>query len=379
MGSHEEYAEFVGRRSAILPDFDSRQERAAQNIYDLLAPFVRNGEIDTIVDLGCGTGEILVSLRDKFSKDLAALSFGGLSLVGLDFSASEVDQAKSNVIKAGTAEGPVTIEFVHCDGSDIFLDDLAASLGHRFSSRVKSRMAVLCTGHTIFHFSYLPELFRRMQSAPERPKLWLVDVYRSWDHALEVCKTREFLEPRSVQSSGDKRIINVLFTRRSKTSPAMVERGLYELAGDGGCDRTVVTTLQHDWSVEELKNRFSSVGYILDREIDTECGYGEMKTLLYRLPSRSVPISKWFLAGDDRAASGVTKPGDNSPVPAVREWIFQTGMISDSGFDFILVEFAPYFDAWQGRENLRQEIFLGARREFSSTKFETIIEDYDRR
>lgn len=375
MSGQEEYSDFLQLRYEVFPDFDAHQAKAIDSIFGLLRPFIKSGEIKTIVDVGCGTGEILVGLAEKFEQDP---KLGAIDLIGLDSSEAELRIA-------GELCAPASVRFSKCEGSNVFFDDLTAELGFSpdpgiFSKQIEST-AILCTGHTIFHFPYLIDLFERIETGQQRPRLWVVDVYRTWDEAIT---KPEYLEPRSVYERGGKKSVNILFTRPSGVRPGMVERGMLRWTGGWDGERELISTVQHAWKMDELIERFASAGYINRRLKDTVCGYGEMKTHLFVLPQQSLPLPELFLRTGLPIAELKPRLGsaDNySPLPAVNKWVEDAPLICDTrheSFDFVLVEFAPYFDAWHGRHNLFQEVFLAVRLDYSAAPFEAIVPNYVR-
>jgi len=90
------------------------------------------------------------------------------------------------------------------------------------------------------------------------------------------------------------------------------------------------------------------------------------------------PILEVFIPGAHGHITGATAVDPEypfSPLMAMRNWIRSADFLTTCQIDFLFVEFAPYFDAWDGRENLWQELLLCAGKNFDS-KFLGKIPDY---
>jgi hypothetical protein len=87
-----------------------------------------------------------------------------------------------------------------------------------------------------------------------------------------------------------------------------------------------------------------------------------------------------FIPGAKNLSDGILLSGSEnpySPLAVIQKWIIDENIISHkSGFDFLFVEFAPWFDAWQGRQSLCQEVLLCAQKSFDSEDLKKILRKY---
>jgi SAM-dependent methyltransferase len=359
----------------VLPWFDERQQKAIKALFDFLIPKIRSGAIDRIVDLGCGTGEILVGLAQELTLDPR----GGacVELLGLDSDLASVEEAQERRQKV-TLPSEVSCTFVHCKETDNFLEALGTESNRDACTARGSTTAVLCLGHTIFHLPYLPEIFSRLISRPtERPALWLVDVYHSWDSVLSGLENGlpQVDEPRSysVDQYGA-RWLHVLFTRKMEAEPAKVARGLVSRRdNEGSQDDRDFETHQFAWPTAELVARFAEARYWMADRAPATTGYGEMERLVFQCSERMFALPALFLdsktvprrlASDDYAEPG-------APIGVLAQWIYDSGLIGirpGRGFDFVMVEVAPYYNCHEGLKALRQEVLLCTRRGALSTE-----------
>ena len=96
---------FFDIRKRVFPDFQSDQIQAAEAIYGLLHPYLMRGQIRTIIDLGCGTGEILSYICRKLKgeidfrhecKSYTTPSISDYRFLGVEQSQHELDVALKN-------------------------------------------------------------------------------------------------------------------------------------------------------------------------------------------------------------------------------------------------------------------------------------------
>jgi SAM-dependent methyltransferase len=271
-----QYSALVRERAAIFPHFFRYQRRSAANLYQELRPLILRGEISEIYDLGCGTGEILCYLAELIEQDLGLIP-SNLILCGFDMNARSIAIAKR--LRSREKLQAATLQFHITAPNSLILDEIDARRASQISGRKGfSQIAVLCTGHSVFHLNYLPALFETMREQPtRRPKLWAIDIYRSWDRLLRSLGHRDHLEKRTTRSrSTDRHLEYFLFAHRLPGSHDRLARGLYEVSACPPARRTIVSTVQWAWSERELADRFLSLGYRLNRRTFTSSGYGGM-------------------------------------------------------------------------------------------------------
>ena len=251
--SRDWYADLAAQNYAMLPGFNERQVEAGQEIFETLIPHIQKGAVKVIVDIGCGSGEVIVDLARRLSHrqlNLGEAVTNSVILVGLDSSTVLIEKAKAK-IAAVTLSESIRCEFEACDTPSNLpwkqLDRLLKKNGDNFTA-ASAHMAVLCLGHTIFHLPYLDNLFEALENdAPSRPLMFMVDVYHSWDSTiaeLKMSSTGTVAEPRSFTENGaGEKVLNVLFTRWVENSEQQeVERGLSQTCDlDINGDEVIVT------------------------------------------------------------------------------------------------------------------------------------------
>jgi SAM-dependent methyltransferase len=385
---HDWYADLAAQNYAMLPGFDDRQVEAAQEIFETLMPHIQKGALEIIVDLGCGSGEVLVDLARRLSA--RRLNFGeakSILLIGLDPSAALIRKADEDLQKVDLASS-VACLFARCDDPSTLpldqLDTLLRSQNKTFAS-TSERMAVLCLGHTIFHLLYLDDLFETLDaSAPIRPLMFIVDVYHSWDSTIEELRTSDKVavaEPRSfIENGSGEKVLNVLFTRWAEASGRKeVERGLVQALDMDLRGEEVIVTRQLARTSGEMVAAFVKGRYLLAQKTASHSGYGEMNRFTFQRSMRSFPLPALFL--DSKAVPSLASiRGDNpavhaSPLHILARWMDESGFIEPptpqysqngasghgGGFDFAIVETSPWYNSKDGLRALRLELLVCAR------------------
>ncbi|HEX8481110.1 MAG TPA: class I SAM-dependent methyltransferase [Allosphingosinicella sp.] len=346
----ESYGQVALDFAQSLPGYAASQEKAAQRVLGLIAQNVDPYGLRTVVDLGCGSGEVLTLIANSVTRPLR--------LIGIDVSEHMLELAR--VRAAGTPAGSA-IEFVLADTA-IDLSGILSRLSEEGAGNAISprHTAIICSGHTIFHLPYLEALLTRYRANPlERPALWVLDVHEGWDRALEaVNQGQRHYEPRAYKLEEDGTSSTVLlFTEAA--GPGHVRRGLVEDRGHGPAAHPLVVTEQLACSSEQLASGFSRAGYMVEKRVTGDSGWGRMESWVFALPRKSISVPELLWGPEFARAWAPTLIGaDQSPLDFVREWIAGTDALSAGGISSLLVEFVPYFDASPARRKLRQEMLF---------------------
>lgn len=372
------YEKIASDPARWLPDFAQRQKQAALEVYGLLIPYIRKGSITSIIDIGCGGGEILLDISARLSKEpgLSSMRDKPLRLIGLDSEKAQIDQAERHKA-ARTCGASLDIIFLRCPAHLEPLAELEHHLGEGLQWHdAMARTAILCLGHTIFHLPYLKSFLEYFAQHSEAcPQLWIVDIYHSWDRVLaELALGREVKEPRSLTTDCEgNSVLNVLFTRPIAGSDERIERGLRHFSfPDGASSAESVVTNQVAWSSEKLVQAFAKARYIVTHEAPGRSGYGEVVRLGFALPQRTFPLPALFLdfktIPKPPAALPTEESASMSPLKVIANWIAQSGLIKsedDGGFDFVLVEVVPWYNDREGLRALNQEVLICAKQALS--------------
>ncbi len=279
-GIRTEYSTLVGKRDIIFPDFQQLQKESALELYERLRADLEQARISCVIDIGCGTGEILFSLAQQI--ELSGHKFDNkITLVGLDVNKKSINAA--NKLAGKDSQRRVSLAFFCVAPDAMLLDEFEAIVRKQNRSVAYDEIAVICTGHTFFHLHYLPRLFAVLGAdAGRRPKTWVIDVYDSLGKILKELPAGEHLERRSERNVLGQKVEYFLYTRQGPAGSHRLERGIYEMAGgSNGGRREVISTSQLDWSEEELERNFLLVGYSLTKKGVVDTGYGKMSRLSF--------------------------------------------------------------------------------------------------
>src|SRR5947209_8097005 len=101
------------------------------------------------------------------------------------------------------------------------------------------------------------------------------------------------------------------------------------------------------------------------------------------LDAQEIAILDLFIPRSPLVSRGAVPPANPghfySSLPTIRKWIWEKALVSgENGLDFLFVEFAPWFDAWDGRKGLSQEIILCAHEDsrFGADELERALRRY---
>jgi hypothetical protein len=258
------YSRLLPIRNDVFPTFDDDQESAACQIFAAVAGHLDEQKITDIVELGCGTAEILDGLRAK----IEAMALHEVSCFGVDSCAEEIAIAKR--LRPG------------CEFFEERAEDFVTARD-RISGGIKSSNTLLmCVGHTIPHFQRM-ELFLD-GVARWQPSLIFVDLYDEWDSLMRQLESPS-AQPvqkvkRSYRSAEGRLVTHMLTTKQNPDDPDRVLRGI-ETFCDGKPTSTRFWTTQlrrsSDWFRIEIEKR----GYSLDFALSYKGGYGPMRAFLF--------------------------------------------------------------------------------------------------
>jgi len=268
----DDYAKLLEFREALFPEFRADQVAAAEFIADLIHGEVHRGTINTMVDVGCGTGEILNCLKTKLQKDNHIIR-----CIGIDCSEGEIRQAeRSN----------------GCEFLCLAAEELL-SLDHMLKQPIKwPRTLLLSVGHTVPHFENFEVFLEAVRTL--QPALLLVDFYYNWDKTV-----KQFREGDGEQRKCEPRQITIpayetyVLTTVKPADSTRVERGIQKI--DPRIDPRVASPLvdlgfwtsQALRSSEEFEHDFVSAGYLPERSgLGYHGGYGRMSASLLSWSSR---------------------------------------------------------------------------------------------
>jgi SAM-dependent methyltransferase len=279
-GIRTEYSALVSKRDIIFPDFRRLQEKSALDVYDELRPALEQGRISCVIDVGCGTGEILCQLAQYIERGNPILA-KKIDLIGFDVNRKSINAARRLAKSCGQTS--IDIAFNCIAPHTTLLEEFETAMRRQGKAVAYDQVATICTGHTFFHLHYLPALFKALrESIQKRPRIWLIDVYSSLDEILEGLGQGEHLERRSEHGDKRQKFEYLLYTRKGPEGSNRLERGLYEVpVGLNHSRRKVVSTSQLAWSESDLMENFASAGYAVSGKHQVDTGYGRMNRICF--------------------------------------------------------------------------------------------------
>jgi len=248
------------------PKFERAQRDAAAHVFRALYPFVNQGLVKRIVDLGCGKGSILLELQRLFAEtregSAAQPAESWLELVGIDSDGSLIDSKERNPNRG------VSLRFA-----------LADAAGITDAVNKDDRTALLVLGHTIFHFARSLESLEQFLGQL-RPVLWVIDCHRTWNDALSNAEERGIaLEPVWEEEPGGSIICLQTATIDDGTC---VRRGLVRRAyGSDEPPQVIFETTQAAVKSDKLKEVLEKLGYFVSLTYEYYSSWGPMSSSVF--------------------------------------------------------------------------------------------------
>jgi len=218
--SETDYARLLPFRDALFPTFKTDQAIAASAIASSVLECVSNGGVTTVVDVGCGTGEILDTVRQHLVSKWGV----DVTCVGVDCCSEEIGLAKEAYPRCQFVHAKVE-DWIHAEAADRDVDRQVDW----------HRVALLCVGHTLPHFGNTEQVLEDI--ARLRPACIVADFHNQWDevatqlsltNALPIRKSKE-----GRPNADGTRNEFVLTTRRDNEDEDRVLRGIEMVTRDG--------------------------------------------------------------------------------------------------------------------------------------------------
>jgi hypothetical protein len=268
--SESDYSRFLPIRMQVLPTFDEDQESAARAIFAAVIDHLKDKRITEVVDLGCGTAEILDNIRAK----MEAMPLADVRYLGIDCCAEEIAIAKE----------------LHpqCSFTEQRAEDFAATRVSNDSINAAETL-LMCVGHTVPHFQLMGLFLDGL--ARWQPALVFVDLYDEWDALVQQLDSPDAPPvqqlKQSYRSAEGNLVTHVLTTKRNPNRDDSVLRGI-ETFCDGKPMPVRFWTTQLRKSCDWFRTEIEKRGYVLERTLRYKAGYGPMRAFLL---SRALPQS----------------------------------------------------------------------------------------
>lgn len=260
----EAYKILASKRKEIFPYFDSYQKEYAYFLTNLLEKYIEGNMIDTILDLGCGTGEILIYIYDKINEKYRDKE---LKYIGVNYCETEIEIAKK-LVGQNRKINIIRTKF----------DDIHTSK----DIPLLNKAAVLCLGHTITHFLNVDDIITFLKS--KRPLVFIHDLNKEWDDLLTKIGNGDIVEtirkPLNVKYNNGHDVIlyNLLTTGIIVRRKKYVNRGIEELIlkADKLERNLLFFTYQMKITSNEIIQNIKNSSYLLIEKYQYVSGYGPM-------------------------------------------------------------------------------------------------------
>lgn len=242
MKHKDAYDLIVEMRTECFPTFEHNQHDASEKILGALDDI----EFETMWDLGCGTGEILISFAKRWPER---------KFIGVDRSSLSLDAARAN--QSG-------------------LSNIRFQQGGMDNVRAGKNDAVLCVGNTMIHFG-ASRLRAWLQKAKQLPKYIFLDFIDGWDKVISNGTTFQVQEfgcrGESVHMSG---------LNTTLVGGKVIRQLIHLDAVEGKSPKVeMATVLQSADTVGCYEAVLQDMGYIVTSRVSYTHGYGSMGAALW--------------------------------------------------------------------------------------------------
>lgn len=258
-----DYSALMRVRHMIFPTFDVDQKQAAREICEGVKAEIHARNIDCVIELGCGTAEVLDGVR----RNVEESEHRAIKAIGVDCCGKEIEIANATYERCT----------FHEQRAEVFMKTLVRNRGRLESAR----SMMLCVGHTIPHFYDVPSFLDDV--AEWRPGIVVVDWHDGWDHVVEHFGRANAQPMREAKRYPTKEhgseTVYTLTTKSNPDESERVLRGIEEIR-DGQVLEVPIMTTQlrkpRSWFLAELEQR----GFRLAKRIDYNSGYGKMNAVV---------------------------------------------------------------------------------------------------
>lgn len=265
---NDPYKDYIEEfRDKINPNFMRHQEDVAKFLVEEIHNINRRGDacqIKYIIDIGCGTGEIIKYIKHNLFKDANKKEKIDLECYGYDCSEYSIKMAS---IDLRGVNFKTISQDVYFDLED--LDNVEWD-----------KTLLLCLGHTLPHFVEIEKFLAKLNKY--RPKFFMFDCHENWDMALNhVYQThRTHFEPNYIDNNGN---TFALATTLMSGKQNLVKRGIAKNtnAPDGSWPDYKVPTVQLNKKSEDFIKDIEAQDYHKHTMTTYKSGYGFMNCYLF--------------------------------------------------------------------------------------------------
>jgi hypothetical protein len=268
--------------------FSNSQDRAAERIYRAIHPLLKSGQIATIIDVGCGTGEVTCGLYCRARRELVDGALDSdVRFFGIDSDADAIVEANRLAENIGTpaTNGPNAsprpqFEVMCIDGNTTsmwrkWLDDNKIRQPHK--------TCIMCVGHTLtrLEWDHLLPIF----GDAVNPKYLLVDFADTHDWLVENLGPSNVLDESAAIDLEEPEGQSALVSQARREDDIWIEVSTMRLLAKvpGAPPNTmIVARAKHQRRTSlEYRSLLNEFGYTPDEELMYSSGYGLMRGVLY--------------------------------------------------------------------------------------------------
>lgn len=251
----KEADEFLMWRDLIFPHFENDQKKAVESIYRVLHPLLIAGHIRTVIDSGCGSGEILVGIATKLKNELEfrdkchwkpdgkKREITDYKFLGFDRNECEVNKAQEKAKTLNKSSELVTFMQLTLGGSPTSESgELILKIVDRADPHKRplgwQYVCLIITGHTL---PYADVWLRTIQAIREGwtvPKFIFYDICATFDEAIEAINNagkqdngeKKYEEPQIILDSKDTKITHECWTILERITQGKVMENVVKAA-----------------------------------------------------------------------------------------------------------------------------------------------------
>ena len=314
-----DYSALLDIRGTLFPEFVDHQNGAVEAIVDIVLGHLADEKVACILDVGCGTGEMLREIEQRLRSDK---KYGDKlpKLIGVDSCQRAITEART---------GNHTCRFEQFSAEDLLDIEKRLDLG----SMAWDKTLVMAVGHSLPHFEWSAFLTFLIE---KQPRFLLIDFYKNWNYAIEhlshLPPDEAVEEPRQMTGDGSSYL---LYTQSS--GPEHVQRGIRLRTKTAYThEQDLFTTRQFarktEWFLSELRGK----DYVLEKTLEYTAGYGEMHGyFLARTSTLAYQINQdYYAVVAPIVAATFRKPSIDAAMGLLRTRVAAVVMPFDHHFPF---------------------------------------------
>ncbi len=264
--THSEYDSIRHFVRRAFPTFNQDTELASRRIAD----FIEGLDINTIVDVGCGDGSILLGLAERCKTKFRYF--------GLDCSTQQINLANERAKAARQRTGGANIQFRPGKFEDFAID-----------TREYERYALLFLGQTVAHIGPASLDAWLKANSSRRPEYVLFDMYDEWPRYAKDGSTQYFAHALKLMSDESTTSAPRVFTVRQEGRICRgVDISYHDKMGGDTIVRHVLSTSQYPNLIEDYEDVLATHGFEISQPKQYDHAWGRFDIRIANV-SRKLP------------------------------------------------------------------------------------------